>query len=158
MFPHQSANVKYNLSHACDPWHMHQDRKIHCWEQEYVYTHLRLAHLRFRNIELPDFHQLAQVAFRAKVVPVLVEVNPFLCASSISVDPLLCHFDKEGCLAFNFHESLPGVFLSQPSHDYFQETQVREFSLPWLLHKVSWSDIVLCPWWHVNILLWPFWP
>jgi len=38
----------------------------------------------------------ADVVFRAEVPPVLVEVRWFLCASSVSADSLLCHFDMEG--------------------------------------------------------------
>jgi hypothetical protein len=68
---HQWANPEYNLYHACDPWHMNQDWKIEHWEAEYVYTHSRVAH---RLLRTSLCHQLVQVAFRAKVAPVMVEV------------------------------------------------------------------------------------
>jgi hypothetical protein len=60
--------------------------KIERWEAEYVYTHIRVAHLVFRS---SNCDQVAQVAFRAEVAPVVVEVHPCLCASSVSVDSLL---------------------------------------------------------------------
>jgi hypothetical protein len=51
---------------------------------------------------------VAQVAFqvealfRAEVLPVLVEVRRFLCATRVSVDSLLCHFGMEGSHPFDF--------------------------------------------------------
>jgi len=33
-----------------------------------------------------------------------------------------CHFGKEGSRAFGYDEALPGVFVSQPSPFYAQET------------------------------------
>jgi len=56
MFLHQSANLDQNLYHACDPWHMHHHWKIEHWEEEYEYTHIRVAHLRFRIDQLPHCH------------------------------------------------------------------------------------------------------
>jgi hypothetical protein len=50
-------------------------------------------------------------------------VHLFLCVSSVSADSLRCHFGKEGSRAFGYDEALPGVFVSQPSHFYAQETQ-----------------------------------
>jgi len=57
---------------------MHHDRKIERWEEEYVYKYIRVAHHPFGNFELPHGHRVVQVAFRAEVPPVLVEVLPFL--------------------------------------------------------------------------------
>ena len=73
---------------------MHQNWKIEHWEHEYVYTHIRVAHLRFGNIKLPYCHQVVLVGFRAEVALVLLEVHPFLCASSASAKSLLSHFSK----------------------------------------------------------------
>ena len=66
--------------------------KIEHGEREYVYTHMRVAYLLFRT---SHHHQLAQVAIRAAVAPVLVEVHPCLCASSVSGESSLSHFAKE---------------------------------------------------------------
>jgi hypothetical protein len=42
------------------------------------------------------------------------EVHLYLCVSSVSLDFLRCHFDKEGIRLFDFDEALPGVLQSQP--------------------------------------------
>jgi len=98
---------------------MDQDWKIERWREEYVYTHIRVAHLLFRSIDFSHHHHVAQVAFQANVVPVVVVVHLCLGASSVCVDSLLCHFGKEARHPFDFDECLPGVFLSQllPCHD-----------------------------------------
>ena len=57
------------------------------------------------------------------------EVHLFLCVSSVSADSLRCHFGKEGSRAFGYDEALPGVFVSQPSPFYAQETQHPTCSL-----------------------------
>jgi hypothetical protein len=108
--------------------------KIERWEAKYVYTHMRVAYLLFRTSHR---HQLAQVAIRAAVGPVLVEVHPCLCASSMSLDFLWCHFGKEGSRPFDFREPLPGVFRSQPSPCYARETQHPASSLLVLRREVS---------------------
>jgi hypothetical protein len=59
----------------------------------------------------------------------LGEVRQFLCVSSVSADSLRCHFGKEGSRAFGYNEALPGVFVSQPSPIYAQETQHPASSL-----------------------------
>jgi hypothetical protein len=56
-------------------------------------------------------------------------VHLFLCVSSVSADSLRCHFGKEGSRAFGYDEALPGVFVSQPSPFYAQETQHPASSL-----------------------------
>ena len=43
-----------------------------------------------------------------------VEVDLFLCVSSISVDSERCDVGKEGSRMFAFDEALPGVFVLQP--------------------------------------------
>jgi hypothetical protein len=53
---------------------------------------------------------MAQVAIWAAVASVLVKVHPCLCASTVSLDFLRCHFGKEGSCPFDFREQLPGVF------------------------------------------------
>jgi len=85
---HQSANLEYYHYGAWDPWYNDQDRTIKCWEAEYVYTHSRVAHLLFRSFEFSHCDQVAQVAFCATVVLVMVDVHPCLCASSESADSL----------------------------------------------------------------------
>jgi len=88
-------------------------------------------------LTLAHGHQVAQVAFRAKVALVMVEVHPCLCVSSVTTDYLLCHFDKEGRCPFDFHESLLGVFLSPLSPFDAQGTQLLASSLPRLQREVS---------------------
>jgi len=58
MFLYQSANLDQNLYHTCDSWHMHHDLKIEHWEEEYVYIHIRVAHLQFRMDELPHCYRM----------------------------------------------------------------------------------------------------
>ena len=77
--------------------------------------------MRFAKFELHDCHWVAQVAIWVEVAFVLVsavsvgleEVHLFLCAFSMSVDSLLCHFGKDGSRQIDFHKPLPGVVLSQ---------------------------------------------
>jgi hypothetical protein len=52
-----------------------------------------------------------------------VEVHLFRCISTVSADSLWCHFGQEGSLSFGFDDALLGVFVSQPSPCYIQETQ-----------------------------------
>jgi len=103
---------------------MHQDWKIECWEEDYVYTHIWVARRQFRNFELHHCQYLVQVAFWAQVAPDVVEVHPLLYTSSMSADCLLCHFGKHGSPLIDFHEPLPGVFLMQPSPFYINETHL----------------------------------
>jgi len=125
-----------------------------------------MAHLRFRNHELPDGDQVVEVVFRGDVASVLVlavcvglvEVHLFLCASTMSVYCMLCHFGYEVRHLFYFNDPTPSVFLSQPSPFYAQEGQHPTSSLLRLLHKVCWSDIVFPQLWPTKTLLLPFWP
>jgi len=139
---HQSANLEQNLYRACDPWHMHQDWKIEQWEGKYVYTHIRVGHLPFRSTDFPHYHQVAQVAFPVEMAPVLVEVHASLCASSLSVDALLCHFGKEGSCPCDFHKQLPVVYLSQPSPFHAQEIRHPVSSVFGRLCDLSWLVVV----------------
>jgi len=158
MFLHQSANLQWNLHCACDPWHIHQDWKIECWEEEYVYTHGRVAPLWFQNFDLPHCHQVAQEAFREEAAPVLVEVHPSLWASRVSGDSLLCHFGNEGRRQFDYHEPLTGVCREQPSTLYAQETRLLVSSLLSLPHNVSSIDIAFPVLRCMYTLLWPIRP
>ena len=157
MFLHRSANLEWNLFRTCDPWHMHQDWTIEHWEEVYVYTPIRVAHLLFRTCELPHGRQQVQVAFRAQVRPVLVEVHQLLCASSMSVDSSRCHFGKESSRPIPFHEPLPGNFLSQSSVVCARETELPTSSHLGLQCEVCWSwfefSLLQCP----TTLLWPLW-
>jgi len=92
---------------------MDQDWKIKGWEEEDVFTHIGVAHHRFRNFKIPDYHQVAQVAFAAEGAPVLVQVQRWLCASGMSADSLRCHFGEEGSRPWDCVEPLLGVFLLQ---------------------------------------------
>jgi len=155
---HQSAHLEWNLYRACDPWPMNQDWKIKRWEAEYVYTHIRDAHLLFRSVEYSHCHQAAQVAFRASMVLVVVEVHLCLYPSNESVDTLLREYGKDDSPLFDFPQPLPCVFLSQPAPCYACETQHPTSSLPELRHVVS-ALVVACP--HLRrakTLLHPFWP
>jgi hypothetical protein len=89
--------------------------KIEHWEVEYVDTNKQVACLLFQSSHR---HQMALVAFLAKVAPVMVEVYPCLCASSVSVDFLLYHLGKEGSHPFDIRKPLPGVFRSQTAPWY----------------------------------------
>ena len=100
---------------------MEQDWNIECGEEEYVYRHIRVAQLLFRIFDICHCHQVAQVVFRADMAPVVEEVRLCLWVFSLSVNVLLRHFGREGSLAFDFHEPLWGVFLSQPLPIYAQE-------------------------------------
>jgi len=59
----------------------------------------------------------------------LGEVHLFLCISSVSADYKRRHFGKEGSLAFGDDKALLGLFVSQPSPCYAQETQHPASSL-----------------------------
>jgi hypothetical protein len=80
---------------------MDQDRQCQCREAEYVYTHIPVAHLLFRNLEFSHCHEVAKVAYRLTVAPVVVEVDPCVCSSSESAVPLQCHFGNEGSRPFD---------------------------------------------------------
>jgi len=85
---------------------------------ENAYIHTWMAYLRFRNFRFPQCPLVAQVAFRAEIAlrvevpPVLVEVQRFLCASSVSADSLLYHFGVEGSRPYDYYKPLPGGFPS----------------------------------------------
>ena len=76
------------------------------------------------------------MVFRVVVELIVGEVHLCLCITSVTADYLLCHFGKEGSRLFDFHESLPGVFLSPPSPCYAQETQLLASPLLRLLPVV----------------------
>jgi hypothetical protein len=72
---HRSANWECNLSHAWNCEHMHQVWIIVHWEEEYVYTHICMAYLRFLNIQLFRRYWVVLMAVRvqeASVVPLPV--------------------------------------------------------------------------------------
>ena len=81
------------------------------------------------------------MAFRAEVALVVVDVHLCLGVSSMTVDSFLCHYTKEGSRPFDFHESLPGVFLLPPSPCYAQKTQHLTSSHLGLRHEVSYSVV-----------------
>jgi hypothetical protein len=102
-----------------------------------------MAYFLFHNFRFPQRHLLPQVAFRAKVPPVLEEVRQFVCTSSVSPDSLVYHFGLEGSRAFDFCNALQGVFPSQPSPPDAQETQLLTSSLLGLGREVSQLVVVL---------------
>jgi len=132
----QSANLEY-IYHTCNAWHMRHDWKIEHWELEYVYTHIRVAHLLFHYFDFSHCDQVMEVAFPAEVALVVVEIHLCLCISSVAADSVLGHFDNEGSSLCDIHESLPGVFLSPSSHFYDQETQLLACSLLEQWYKIS---------------------
>ena len=70
------------------------------------------------------------MAFRASVAPVMVDVHLGHCASSESVDSLLCNVGKGDSRLFDFPEPLPGVILSEFAPCYARETQHPAYALP----------------------------
>jgi len=105
------------------------------WDAEHLYTRTWMANHIFHDFRFRQCHLVAQVtfwaevAFRADVPLVLAEVRRFLWASSISADFLLWHFGMEGSHPYDLYKPLPGVFVSQPSPFYTQETQLLASSL-----------------------------
>jgi hypothetical protein len=137
---------------------MDSDSKIVCLEVENAYTHNWVAYFLFDNICVPQHHLVAEVAFRAVVPPVLVEVRKFLCTSSGSAHSLLYHFGMGGSWPYDFCKPLLGVFLSQPSPSDAQETQLLASSLLGLQRKDS-SLVVAFPFLCLGKThLWPFSP
>jgi len=67
----------------------------------------------------------------------LEEVCPCFCASSVSMDSLRCHVDKEGSCQCDFLKPSPGVVLSQLSPVYAQEIHHPASSLPGRLREVA---------------------
>jgi len=143
---------------------MRQDRKIECCEEENVNAHIWVAHCRLGNIEHSRCHSVAQVVVRPEVASVqvsavsegLVEVQAFVCASSMSADVLLCHFGKEGNRQCGFRKAYPGDFPSQSSTFYAQDTQCPTSSLLRHRGEVSSFGTVLALLWRAKILLWLF--
>ena len=95
------------------------------------------AYVPLQNDELRKCYRLGRVACQAVVEPALecalcvgrVEVHLFLYVSSVSADPLRCHFGKKGSRTFGFDEALLGVFVSYPSAFCAQQTQHPACSL-----------------------------
>jgi hypothetical protein len=82
-------------------------------------------------------HLLAQVAFWAEVVPVMVQVPLCHCSSSVSEYFLWGHLGEEDSRPFDFCEPLLGVVRFQPAPCYVRETQHPASSLLRLQRKVS---------------------
>jgi hypothetical protein len=88
---------------------------------------------------------------------VLVEVRQFLCTSSVSADSLQCHFGMEGSHPFDYYKPFQGVFLSQPSPFYAQETQLIASSLLGHHFKSCKLIVLFPPLECMKPLLWPYW-
>jgi len=166
MFHQHSAYLDNNLYRAGCPGHIHQDWKIECWEEEHVNTHILVTNGRFGNFELPHGRQGGQVAFRARIVSVLVsavcvgrlEVHPFLFISGVSADSVRCYSDREGINSYSCDEASLGVFLSHPSTCSAKGTELHASSLLALRCEISRSGIAFPLLRHLKSLLWPFWP
>ena len=154
---HQSANRVWNLYRAYARWHLDQDWNIEPWEAEYVYRYIRVAHLRCLSFEFSHCDQVTQVAFRASVVPIVVEVHPCLCASTVCVDSLVCQFAEHDSRPFDFPKPLLGVILSQPSPCYSRRTQRCAILHLELWHVVSWLVVVFAQLRCTKTLFQPFW-
>jgi hypothetical protein len=101
---------------------------------------------------------VAQVVFRADVALVMVEVHPWLCISSMSVDSLPCNIGKEVSWPFDSHKPLPGAFTMQPANCYARETKHLASTLLRLRQKVSELVNAFPLFWPAKTVLWPFWP
>ena len=125
---HQSAYLAQNLYRAGYPDH---HRKIPHRQELYAITYIWPANWRFQKVKLRKCQPLWWVACRAEVESALeaalcggwVEVHLLICVCSVSADSLQCNFGKEGSRTFGFDEALLGVFVSQHSPFYAQETQ-----------------------------------
>jgi hypothetical protein len=129
--------------------------KIKHWEAECVYTHMREAHHLFQRSHC---QQMAQVALRAEMAHVVVDVHLCHCAYGVSVDCVRCHLGKEDSCLFDFREPLPGVFRWQPSPCSALDNLHPTSSLLGLRREVSRFIAVFPLLWHMKTLLWPFWP
>jgi len=145
---------------------MHQDWNIEHCEEEYVYTHIWVAHLRFRISALPHCYWMEHLAFRVNVasvlVPaakvVLVEVHVCRCISSVSGDSVQCHFCKEGSHLSDFPKAMWGAYPALPSHCIALQTQLPTSSLLGFPPKVSWFAVDYPLLRCATTPLWPFWP
>lgn len=158
MVLNQSVNLEHNHFCACYTWHVYQDRKIEYWEEDYVYIHIKVAHLLLMNYVFLNCRKQAQVGFRVEVAPDLVGVYPTISTSSVSMDPFLCYDWRWFSCLCDFLDRLLGVFpaLSSPLHA--QKNPKRAFS-----HLGHWHEgsvlacglpVLPC----TNSLLWLFWP
>jgi len=100
----------------------------------------------------------AAVGFQMEVPPVLVEVRWLRWASSVSAVSLLCHVCMEGSRPYDFYKPLQGVFPSQPTPFYLQETQLLASSLLRLRHEVFELGVVFPFLRSAETPVWPFWP
>jgi hypothetical protein len=86
------------------------------------------------------------------------EVHLFLDVTIVSGDFLLCQFVQQGTWAFGFDAACPGVFLSQPSPCYAQETENHTAAHGGTWLKVSRVGIVFPSLRCVKTLLWQYSP
>jgi hypothetical protein len=126
--------------------------KIERWEVQYVYTNRQVAYLLFWGSHR---HQIAQIAIRAEMAPVLELVHPCLCASRVSVDFVQCHYAKESSRRLDFCKPLPGVIQSQPSPCYTRHTELRTSSRLGLQREASRLVVAFRHWQRVKTLHWP---
>jgi hypothetical protein len=108
--------------------------KIKDWEAEDLFMHRWVAHLLFWS---SYHHQMSHLAFRAKVMPIMVDGHLCFCATSMSVDCLQCHFGTDGSRLCDFREPSLGVFRLRPSLCYTWDTQHPASSLFGLPREVS---------------------
>jgi len=160
---HQSAYLNQNRYRARYAHHLHH---IPHRDELYANMYIRPPNWWFQQVKLWKCYWLGRVACLAEVEWTLesalcvgrVEVHLFLCVSSVSAESVRCHFGKEGSWTFGFDESLPGVFVSQPSPLCAQETEHPTSFLLGRRRVVSLWDISFPQTWRTKSLLWPFWP
>ena len=137
-----SSYLESKLYQAWNPWQMHNDWNIECWDAKNVYTHTWMAYHLFHNLYLRQCHLVVQeafqseVAFQAEVLPVVVEVCRSLCASRVCADISLYYFRREDSHLCDCYKPLPGVFPLPPSPFYAQETKLLTLSLLGLEREV----------------------
>ena len=146
VLPHNKSCTNIDQSAYLDENRYRAGYSRHHWKsphRETLYANmcLRSSNWRFQNVELQKCGRLRPEAYHEEVESALesaqcvgqVEVHLFLSISNVSLDFLRCHLAEEGRRMFCVDEALPGVFVSQPSPFYAQETKHTAFSLlgPW---------------------------
>jgi len=131
---HQSSYMHQNQYHARYP---HNLQYIPHREEVYAKIYIRAGSGQVQQVELRKCYRLGRVVCRAEISSALesalgvgrVEVQVFLCVSSVSSDSFRSHSGNERSRTFCFDQALRGVIVLQPSTFFAQETQHRASSL-----------------------------
>jgi hypothetical protein len=99
-----------------------------------------------------------EMAYQADVPLVLVDVQRSFCASTVSANALQHHFGMKGSRPYVVCKPLWGVFPSQSSPHYAQETQHLTSYLLGLQCKTCPFVVVFPLLLYVKTLLWPLLP